>query len=294
MGHHRYAQLLDVEQPCLLDALFRICAGWWCISGQDRAQAYVAEHGVPSSHSFNGRRLFNRHMSCACIPLRFSVSSRRRVCVCDVLDACCLQAPPSLMEASQTCWGCSSSCKCHTFHKVGQQGCWRSCWAAVAYIASCTYNSLRCSHDHDSACHFIKTLLQPRAQLTVMCLLVLLLPSHLAGVGGLLRLLCPVTGGLMWRTAKAEVSGEMGIPPQHHHTTVLRLSAIERHWYNRSVNTTLQQYVQDMCMRRTACICLCVANLHICALGCSTCGTPPPGSHPHIADGGWTDCHARV
>lgn len=37
----------------------------------------------------------------------------------------------------------------------------------------------------------------------------------------------------MWRTAKADVSREMGIPPQHHHTTTLRLSAIERHWYNR-------------------------------------------------------------
>lgn len=55
----------------------------------------------------------------------------------------------------------------------------------------------------------------------------------LPGVGGLLRLLCPVTGGLMWRTAKADVAAEMGMPPQHHHTTVLRLSAIERHWYNR-------------------------------------------------------------
>jgi hypothetical protein len=70
-------------------------------------------------------------------------------------------------------------------------------------------------------------------------LLLLLLPCHLAGVSGLLRLLCPVTGGLMWRTAKAEVSGEMGIPPQHHHTTVLRLSAIERHWYNRYVRAAL-------------------------------------------------------
>lgn len=58
-------------------------------------------------------------------------------------------------------------------------------------------------------------------------------PPALAGVGELLRLLCPVTGGVMWRTAKADVAAEMGIPPQHHHTTVLRLSAIERHWYNR-------------------------------------------------------------
>jgi hypothetical protein len=51
--------------------------------------------------------------------------------------------------------------------------------------------------------------------------------------GRLLRLLCPATGGLMWRTAKADVLQEMGVPPQHHHTTLLRLSAIERHWYNR-------------------------------------------------------------
>lgn len=62
------------------------------------------------------------------------------------------------------------------------------------------------------------------------------------GAGRLLRLLCPVTGGLMWRTAKADVLAEMGVPPQHHHTTVLRLSAIERHWYNRYTHWQAPQH----------------------------------------------------
>jgi hypothetical protein len=49
----------------------------------------------------------------------------------------------------------------------------------------------------------------------------------------LLRLMAPARGGLLWRSAKADVLGEMGLPAQCHHTTLLRLSAIERHWYNR-------------------------------------------------------------
>lgn len=82
--------------------------------------------------------------------------------------------------------------------------------------------------------------------------------SHVcpAGVGDLLRLLCPVTGGLMWRTAKADVQAEMGIPPQHHHTTVLRLSAIERHWYNRYRQATTHKHSlqQDV----TGCVYVCL------------------------------------
>jgi hypothetical protein len=115
--------------------------------------------------------------------------------------------------------------------------------------------------------------------------LLLLVPSHLVGVSGLLRLLCPVTGGLMWRTAKAEVSGEMGIPPQHHHTTVLRLSAIERHWYNRySSSTQYGMVVQDMCMCHTSC--MCDISLHNCALGCLICAVllvciPTSPAHVH-------------
>jgi hypothetical protein len=37
----------------------------------------------------------------------------------------------------------------------------------------------------------------------------------------------------MWRSSAGDVAGDMGLPPQYAHTTRLRLSAIERHWYNR-------------------------------------------------------------
>ncbi|GAX82125.1 hypothetical protein CEUSTIGMA_g9553.t1 [Chlamydomonas eustigma] len=41
------------------------------------------------------------------------------------------------------------------------------------------------------------------------------------------------SGGLMWRTAKSDVSQELNIPPQRSATTVLRFSAVERHFYRR-------------------------------------------------------------
>lgn len=55
------------------------------------------------------------------------------------------------------------------------------------------------------------------------------------GVSRLLGLLSPSSpgGGLMWRSSAGDVAGDMGLPPQYAHTTRLRLSAIERHWYNR-------------------------------------------------------------
>jgi E3 ubiquitin-protein ligase SHPRH len=49
----------------------------------------------------------------------------------------------------------------------------------------------------------------------------------------LLALLKPSLGGLLWRSAKADVAHELGLPPQHHHLTRLQLSAIERHFYRR-------------------------------------------------------------
>ena len=49
----------------------------------------------------------------------------------------------------------------------------------------------------------------------------------------LLALLKPSLGGLLWRSAKADVAEELGLPPQHHHLTNLHLSAIERHFYSR-------------------------------------------------------------
>lgn len=49
----------------------------------------------------------------------------------------------------------------------------------------------------------------------------------------LLQLLRPAAGGLLWRSAKADVKNELGIPPQYHHLTNLKFSAIERHFYAR-------------------------------------------------------------
>lgn len=46
-------------------------------------------------------------------------------------------------------------------------------------------------------------------------------------------LLRPAQGGILWRTAKADVKAELGIPPQHHRLSTVHLSAIERHFYNR-------------------------------------------------------------
>ncbi len=46
-------------------------------------------------------------------------------------------------------------------------------------------------------------------------------------------MLKPSQGGLLWRTAKADVAHELGLPPQHQHTSTLQFSAIERHFYSR-------------------------------------------------------------
>lgn len=52
-----------------------------------------------------------------------------------------------------------------------------------------------------------------------------------AGKARLLGVLRPADGGLLWRTAKADVEGEISLPPQSHRTTCLTLNAIERHFY---------------------------------------------------------------
>lgn len=54
-----------------------------------------------------------------------------------------------------------------------------------------------------------------------------------AGRARLLAALSPSQGGLMWRTAKADVAHELGLPAQHQHTSSLQFSAIERHFYSR-------------------------------------------------------------
>ncbi|GBF99704.1 hypothetical protein Rsub_12416 [Raphidocelis subcapitata] len=57
-----------------------------------------------------------------------------------------------------------------------------------------------------------------------------------AGAARLAALLRPSGGGLMWRSAKTDpgVASDMGLPPLLQHTTRLRLSAVERHWYQRA------------------------------------------------------------
>lgn len=57
--------------------------------------------------------------------------------------------------------------------------------------------------------------------------------AALAGRARLLALLKPSEGGLLWRTNKADVAHELGLPPQQQHTTTLHFSAIERHFYSR-------------------------------------------------------------
>ena len=54
-----------------------------------------------------------------------------------------------------------------------------------------------------------------------------------AGRARLLAWLKPSLGGLLWRTAKADVAHELGLPPQHQNTSSLQFSAIERHFYTR-------------------------------------------------------------
>ena len=44
-------------------------------------------------------------------------------------------------------------------------------------------------------------------------------------------MLRPAQGGLLWRTAKTDVIGEISLPPQTHRMTYLTLNAIERHFY---------------------------------------------------------------
>lgn len=48
-----------------------------------------------------------------------------------------------------------------------------------------------------------------------------------------MSILRPAAGGLMWRSSKADVAGELGLPPQHNRLTPLQLSAVERHFYSR-------------------------------------------------------------
>ena len=49
----------------------------------------------------------------------------------------------------------------------------------------------------------------------------------------LMAVLKPALGGIMWRTAKHDVAAELGVPAQRHSLASLRLSAIERHFYQR-------------------------------------------------------------
>ena len=46
-----------------------------------------------------------------------------------------------------------------------------------------------------------------------------------------MSVLRPAEGGLLWRTAKADVLDEIKLPQQTHRMTYLTLNAIERHFY---------------------------------------------------------------
>ncbi|KAK9810177.1 hypothetical protein WJX72_006177 [[Myrmecia] bisecta] len=65
--------------------------------------------------------------------------------------------------------------------------------------------------------------------------------GSLAGRARLLALLEPAHGGLLWRSSKADVAAELGLPPQHHRLTMLPLSKIERHFYDRQHGDSVPQ-----------------------------------------------------
>ena len=48
-----------------------------------------------------------------------------------------------------------------------------------------------------------------------------------------LEALRPAAGGLLWRTSKADVADELGIPPQSQKISSLHMSPVERHFYAR-------------------------------------------------------------
>ena len=57
-------------------------------------------------------------------------------------------------------------------------------------------------------------------------------PSSAAARDRLLAALAPARGGLLWRSSKADVAGELRLPPQRQASTALTLSAVERHFYD--------------------------------------------------------------
>jgi len=57
--------------------------------------------------------------------------------------------------------------------------------------------------------------------------------GSMAGRSQLLTLLRPRSGGILWRSSKADVAHELDLPPQRHHLSQLQFSAIERHFYSR-------------------------------------------------------------
>ena len=48
-----------------------------------------------------------------------------------------------------------------------------------------------------------------------------------------LEALRPAAGGLLWRTSKADVAHELGLPSQTQRTTNMTMSPVERHFYAR-------------------------------------------------------------
>ncbi len=89
----------------------------------------------------------------------------------------------------------------------------------------------------------------------------------LAARSRLLAVLKPALGGIMWRSAKRDVAAELGVPAQRHSLASLRLSAIERHFYQRQhqarSNARIAHHVMglskpgadqhDVCRRQETC-----------------------------------------
>jgi len=48
----------------------------------------------------------------------------------------------------------------------------------------------------------------------------------------LIAAMAPSRGGLLWRSSKLDVAGELALPPQRQASTALELSAVERHFYD--------------------------------------------------------------
>lgn len=73
----------------------------------------------------------------------------------------------------------------------------------------------------------------------------------------LLHVLRPALGGIMWRSAKKDVAGELQLPVQSCSITHLALSAVERHWYTRQHQVRFSHYLSPS-QKRGLALSLCI------------------------------------